>query len=786
MITDHRIESMEKTRKTRNERILQARIQAFAKDDGRKLCFYFCVASMLWLLGRCNVSFAWILAIISVYVLGEYHLQRRSRKRCIFRKMKDESNLSRIKTFAIPPKHLSDKENAVWLNEIISRSWSAIEGLTRNFLIENVEPELQQMLPEALKSLHFEKFELGNKPPYIGNIISYGCQKNSRPSEFMMDLDVFYHGDAQMKLTVKNVKIGITDFQINGTLRIILKLLLPCEPNVAGAAVFFLKRPRIAFNLTNLLNILEFPGLKKTLRQMVSDVIAKNVVLPNRIAIPLAGVIDASDLQYPVPEGVLRVHLVEARGLVDSDSSLIGSGSTDPYAVLEVGAQTFRTTRKKNDSSPVWQETFEAFVDNCEGQELQIYLYDHDIASKDTKIGEINFKICSVVEVGALDVWMPLEKAKQGRVHLKLDWYTLSSNPTHFRDSKGSESVAVLIVKLISAVNLPSRKKSILARKIHCAVSVGKITLSSTCAKGEELTWSQSLQFLLTDPHEEARIELMEGDSFLGFMVFPAIKLTECQDMTLQGSFPLQSPNGESGNGGFIACKFVLRALTPIGAASITGASKTDGKSKGCSENNHCERRPETPTMIPEVDGLGSPDATESSSSGSAEKSSTSGSAAEFDVSPSGSIADEISNGKGSAISGLDYLSRGDVSLSLIYNHRRNRLEVTILTAKIISSSMSASKANLYVQINLLPSRSKKTIRKTFSFPGSLSPKFNESFDYVIGLNQLGDRELQVAVRNERPVQFPGRRGDLIGSTTIKLCELSLSAGVTLNCELIK
>lgn len=778
---------MEKTRKTRQERILQVIIQAFAKDDGRKLCFYLFLASMLWLLGRWNVSFAWILAIISVYVFGEYHSQRRGQKRCIFREMMDESKLSRIKTFAIPPKHLSDKENAVWLNEIISRSWSAIEGLTRNILMETVEPELQQMLPVSLKSLHFEKFELGNKPPYIGNIISYSCQKNSRPSEFMMDVDVFYHGDAQVKFTVKNVKIGITDFQIHGTLRIILKPLLHCEPIVGGVTVFFLKRPQIAFNLTNLLNLLEFPGLKKTLRQIVSDVIAKNVVLPNRIAIPLAGVVDPSDLQYPIPEGVLRVHLVEARGLVDSDSSLIGSGSTDPYAVLEVGAQTFRTTRKKNDSSPVWQETFEAFVDNCEGQELQICLYDHDIASKDTKIGEVNFKICSVVEVGALDIWMPLEKTRQGRVHLKLDWYTLSSDPTHFRDSKAPESVAVLIVKLINVANLPSRKKSILARKIHCAVSVGETTLSSTCATGEELTWKQSMRFLLTDPHEEARIEVMEGDGPLGFMVFPAMKLTEYQDMTLRDSFPLQSPDGESGNGGFIKCKFVLRALKPIGAASISESSKTDRKFKGCYENNHCEqRRPETPTMISEVDGLGSPVATENSISGSAEKSSTSGSAVGFDVSPSGSIAGEVSDEQGSEISGLDYLSRGEVSLSLIYNHRRNRLEVIILTAKIISSSVSASKANLYVQINLLPSRSKKTIRKTFSSQGTLSPIFNQSFNYVIGLDQLGDRELQVAVRNERLVQLPGKQGDLIGSTIIKLCELSLSAGVTLNCDLVK
>jgi len=63
---------------------------------------------------------------------------------------------------------------------------------------------------------------------------------------------------------------------------------------------------------------------------------------------------------------------------------------------------------------------------------------------------------------------------------------------------------------------------------------------------------------------------------------------------------------------------------------------------------------------------------------------------------------------------------------------------------------------------------------------------FNESFDYVIGLDQLADKQLNIAVKNEKFVHLPGKQRDLIGSTCIKLCELSLSAGVTINCEITK
>lgn len=86
----------------------------------------------------------------------------------------------------------------------------------------------------------------------------------------------------------------------------------------------------------------------------------------------------------------------------------------------------------------------------------------------------------------------------------------------------------------------------------------------------------------------------------------------------------------------------------------------------------------------------------------------------------------------------------------------------------------------------MLPSHSKKSIHKTCSVAGRLNPIFNETFEYVIGLDQLADKQLQVAVKNERFVQLPGKRRDLIGYTSIKLCELSLSTGVTMNCEITK
>lgn len=758
-----------------NKSISSRILHAFSRKDQRKYVIYFLVATMLWLLGSWNISSAWIILFVAIYVLGEYHSEVNKRKRRNLRETSYEPNFSKIKTFPIPPVYLSESENAMWLNNIINRMWPFIEGMARMKIKENVEPEIQKKLPAALKTLYFDKIELGQKPPFIGNIKSYSRGSGAaRASEFIMDVDVTYNGDAQLKLTLKNVKLGISDFQIHGPLRIILKPLMSDQSIVGGITLFFLKRPKIAFNLTNLLNVLDFPGLKKTLRGIVDDVIASFAVLPNRIAIPLAGSVNPGDLRYPIPEGLLRVQRLEARELVKSDFSLIGNATPDPYAILEVGAQTFRTEMKKNDSNPTWEETFEAFVDNSEGQELEVYLYDHDLASKDSKLGHVDFKIHSVVKRGVQDVWLPLEKAKQGKVHLQLEWFALSSDPLHFRYTRENETVAVLIVKLIKAQNLPSRTRSVLARKIFCRVSVGNTTLDSFCSYGEDPEWGQSLRFLLTDPHEEAHIEVTEGNSntSLGSTVFTVRKLIEEPEMTLQDCFQLGT--------GSIVCKFTLRALKAVDTCDAPTPLLIGRKFNGCLDNGNYLQPADTPTIVPEVEVQDEPSTSDSYSSETTEKTSSNGS------SPSGSIADDTSNGQSPEASVRDYLSRGEVSLKLIYDHRRNRLVVTVLNAKNLSSSEPTSKTNPYVQIKMLPSRSKKSIRKTLSFAGSLNPVFNETFEYVIGLDQLADKQLQVAVKNERFVQLPVKRRDLIGCTSIRLCELSLSTGVTMDCEISK
>lgn len=52
-------------------------------------------------------------------------------------------------------------------------------------------------------------------------------------------------------------------------------------------------------------------------------------------------------------QGVLRIHIAEARNLIKQDISLMG-GKSDPYVVVTIGAQQFRTRTIHDNLNPVW------------------------------------------------------------------------------------------------------------------------------------------------------------------------------------------------------------------------------------------------------------------------------------------------------------------------------------------------------------------------------------------------------------------------------------------------
>ena len=756
-----------------------SRLYIFLKKNLKICLVCFVSTTTAWSAGYLNFSFAWIMVALTIYAIWDFKEANRKQQRSHLQKTAQPSYVSKIED--LPSwVYFSEYESASWLNEVLRHMWPFIESMAQTILKENVEQEMQKSLPKALQTLYFEKIALGRKAPIISNVKTYECASSKKRDEFIMDANIIYEGDAQLKLAVKNVKLGISDIQLSGTIRIIFKPLLSNYNPIGGITLFFLNRPKISFNLTNLLNILDIPGLKPMLRNIIGDVISSFIVLPNRIAVPLVDGVDGSDLQYPVPEGVLRIEIIEARELMATDFVLIpvSGKAADPYAIVEVGAQKFRTKVRKGDQNPEWNEIFDAFVDNAEGQQLEVHIFDQDI-SKDTHMGRVATGIASAIQQGPRDVWLPLEGVKQGKLHMRMHWLSLSNTSSDLSQPSNGKNVAVLIVKVIKAANLPGNLKPRETRSLFCKVSVDDVTIETFQIVGRtEVEWKQAVRFLLTVPKlQKVQVEVVEskGKKTLGVTKFPICYLVDEPDMSQEKEFQLM----ESGPESTLTCRLTLRALKYGDIDQQDSARPKDSQpnKKQPSKNNRrnknsnavgglkqkCPQKMAIPKVV--VNDADSIDGVLCSSGSSA----------------AGSYYD--SNSRDTSAQNLT--SRGQVQLTLKYNHIKNRLLVNVERAYGLVSRDAASKTNPYARVYLLPDRSKRTRRQTAAFGGTLDPNFNARFEYVIGLDQLRDRQLEVAIKHNR-IGLPTRGKNIIGYAVISLDDVNLTDGVTLCCDLRK
>ncbi|KAJ8964465.1 hypothetical protein NQ317_015310 [Molorchus minor] len=183
-----------------------------------------------------------------------------------------------------------DREKAEWVNDIILQIWPSITS----FMIKWCRGPLQNKLRKNFDSFKFEDIEIGTSPPKIDGVKVYN--RSVGKESIVIDFDIYYDGDCEMKFSISGTEVGtIKDFQIQ-----VLAILFDKKSNRIS------KR-----NLSSLTRLRrDFP---KT--------------------------VQAAELKSLEPEGVLRVHVFEAKNLERKDVT----GKSDPYVILNVGAQECRT-----------------------------------------------------------------------------------------------------------------------------------------------------------------------------------------------------------------------------------------------------------------------------------------------------------------------------------------------------------------------------------------------------------------------------------------------------------
>ncbi|KAK3913446.1 Extended synaptotagmin-2, partial [Frankliniella fusca] len=412
---------------------------------------------------------------------------------------------------------------------------------------------------------------------------------------------------------------------------------------------------------------------------------------------------------------------------------------------------------------------------------MKIYLNSLDEVSFKPKLIPRLLKLCfrasvevsTVVKKGELDIWLTLEEAKHGMVHLRLSWHTLTDDlqalPLALVETQQlrvtSMSTAILMVYLDSAKNLPDARPGKRPDPI-ATLGVGKDTQSTQVVfRSDSPVWERGFTFLVKNPETDSfilRVTDQKTNNEIGRLEYHLAKLLTSENLELSDQPLLLQQSGPISR---VRLSLRLRIL------------------------KHYD---------PEIDGpiLDADDDAVDGASVSSKRGSPKGLSKQF------SRVDSVRSVGGQSVGGQSlggnsassvHLSKEKLStqtsvqeesetLSEQLNTPLEATNATLLhrTPSATSNLPSKDPNNIpdpYVKLYLLPERSKESKRKTEVMKDNCNPTFDETFEYIISLGDINSRQLEVTVVTKKT--WFSSQSPVMGQVILNLGELDLVKGFT-------
>uniref|UniRef100_A0A8C4C1H2 Extended synaptotagmin-like protein 1a n=1 Tax=Denticeps clupeoides TaxID=299321 RepID=A0A8C4C1H2_9TELE len=215
-------------------------------------------------------------------------------------------------------------------------------------------------------------------------------------------------------------------------------------------------------------------------------------------------------------EGVLRIHLVEARNLVAKDKFMGKAAKSDPYVKVRVGGMTFKSHVIKENLNPTWNEMYEVVLTQLPGQEVQLELFDKDL-DEDDFLGRGPLRHHMF-----LLQWYTLTDVQSGQVHLQLEWLPTVTDPARLTQVTHAGHIANCVAFF------------------PCFFKI--------CDQSTSPRWDEACHFLVRDPREDILIVKLSHSwgQALGSAVLPVRELLLEEGLLLDRWLPLDGALPES------------------------------------------------------------------------------------------------------------------------------------------------------------------------------------------------------------------------------------------------
>ncbi|CAI0411867.1 unnamed protein product [Linum tenue] len=441
-----------------------------------------------------------------------------------------------------------DYERVDWLNKFLLDMWPYLDKAICSIIRTTAQPIFKEYIGKyGIEAIEFEHLTLGTLPPTLhGEIINL---TTTYQNDLVLEPAVRWAGNPNITLVLKLKSLAVTvqllDLQVFAAPRISLKPLVPTFPCFANIVVSLMERPHVDFGLRILGgDVMSIPGLYRFVQETIKKQVASMYLWPQTLEIP---VLDPSTVVVKKPVGLLHVKVVRAMKLMKADII----GTSDPYVKLSLSGEDLpavkKTSIKKHNLNPVWNENFRLIVKDPGSQLLQLHVYDWDKVGGHDTLGMqvVPLKTLTPQETKQLtldllkstDASDPRDKKQRGRIMVELTLVPFkedSSISGRLDQINGSRKGSGKGSELVDNDDDPFNGSGLLSVTVQSAEDVdgeshnnpyatllfrGERKRTKMIRKTRDPRWNEEFQFMIDQPplREKIRIEVLSKRTGFSF-----------------------------------------------------------------------------------------------------------------------------------------------------------------------------------------------------------------------------------------------------------------------------
>lgn len=359
-----------------------------------------------WLVARLGGGLPWVFLIL-IFTASIFRTSIRRIRHNIRESIAREAVMRKIET---------DTETLDWLNCLLHKFWRINEPYISEQVVVNANKVLADAAPAFLKSLAFDTFTLGTKPPRLNHVRTfpktdedivvmewaYSFTPNDNVDKTARQLKNHVNPFIELAIGLGlgplslKIPIVIQDFAFSGLMRVRIKLVTS-YPHIKTVDASFLEPPTFDYIMKPFggkfgFDVNAIPGLQTFVRSMADGILGPMFYSPNSFQVNVQELLAGAGADSAL--GVLAVTVYGANGLKGSDA--IGN-TVDPYIIFSLNNRTEleRSEVKKSTKNPRWNETKYILVQNL-SEALTMAVYDFNDFRKDKIIGIATYPLESL------------------------------------------------------------------------------------------------------------------------------------------------------------------------------------------------------------------------------------------------------------------------------------------------------------------------------------------------------------------------------------------------------